>query len=111
MLRPISVTLAIVLLLPPSLLSAQDRWFGRDKMQHFAATAAIGGGGYALAASFTPRTRSRVVSGLTAGIGVAAAKELRDRKGGDPSWRDFVWGVAGTSAGVLIAHGIAKLRR
>lgn len=110
--RPIvSTLLATAFLIHPSLLSAQDRWLGRDKAKHVGATTAIGAGGYALAVPVTRRTRWRMVIGTTAGLGAAAAKELRDRSHGDPSWRDFAWGAAGTSAGVLIAHGIAKIWR
>jgi hypothetical protein len=48
------------------------------------------------------------VLGTSAGLGAGAAKELRDRRHGQPSWRDFTWSAAGTAAGVLVAWIVDK---
>lgn len=39
-----------------------------------------------------------------------AAKEIRDRKGGDPSWRDFTWHAVGAATGVTVAWLIDRAR-
>lgn len=90
---------------------ADDRWFARDKAEHFGATAALGAGGYALASTVAERERWRVAAGIGGGLGAAAAKELWDRShAGDASWRDFAWGAVGTTTGVTIAWAIDRLR-
>jgi uncharacterized protein YfiM (DUF2279 family) len=98
-----------VLLVNPCGVLGQDRWFARDKAQHFGVTAGIAAAGYALASPLSKRTRWRVVVGTGAGIGTAAGKELRDRSvHGRGSWRDFAWGAIGTTSGVLIMRLVDK---
>jgi uncharacterized protein YfiM (DUF2279 family) len=107
----ISIVTIAALAGAPANVRADDRWFARDKAEHFGATAALGAGGYALAATAAERERWRVVGGIGTGIGAAAAKELWDRShAGDPSWRDFAWGAVGTATGVTIAWAIDRLR-
>lgn len=107
-LRPCAI-LVVALLATPRGVRAQDRWLAADKAKHFGATTAIAAGGYGLAAPVTKQPRWRIIIGTSAGIGSATAKELWDRSHGDPSWRDFTWGAAGTTAGVLIARAIDKM--
>jgi uncharacterized protein YfiM (DUF2279 family) len=101
--------LLAVLLGTPAAARAQDRWLGADKAKHFGAGAGIAAGGYAVAVPVTRTRRWRVVLGATAGLGVAAGKELRDRSRGTSSWRDFSWAAAGTATGVLLAWTIDTL--
>jgi uncharacterized protein YfiM (DUF2279 family) len=96
----------------PAHVGADDRWFARDKAQHFGATAALGAGGYAVASTIAERERWRVAAGIGAGIGAAATKELWDRShAGDASWRDLAWGAVGTATGVTIAWAIDRVRQ
>ena len=98
----------VALLLWPSPVIAQDKWLAADKAKHFGAGAAVSGGGYAAAVPLTARTRWRITIGTTAGIAAGAGKELRDRRRGAGSWRDFAWTAGGTASGVVIAWIIDK---
>ncbi len=104
----IAAFVIVALLFAPTTAAADDKWFAADKAKHFGAGAGVAAGGYALAIPLTRQRRWRIVLGTTAGIGAAAGKELRDRRRGDPSWRDFTWSAAGTAAGVLAAWIIDK---
>ena len=84
-----------------------DAWVGRDKMQHFGAGAAIG-----LGCGVAAREGGASDSGCVAvAMGVtsvfAFAKEWRDQSvtGSGWSWKDVVWGWAGSIAGGLLAAG------
>ena len=101
--------LIAALVASPRPAAAQDRWLAADKAKHFGATTAISVSGYALAAPVTTREKWRIVAGTSTGIGAAAAKEMWDRSHGDGSWRDFAWGAAGTTLGVLIARAVDKM--
>ncbi len=112
--RATSVLLIIAWLASGSAARAQeidrDPWLGPDKALHFAASAGIAAGGYALGAQLWDQPAPRLISGgalaLTAGI----AKELYDLSGGgDPSWRDFTWDVIGTATGLLVSWLIDRL--
>jgi uncharacterized protein YfiM (DUF2279 family) len=106
MTRPAASAVLVVVLLAlllPRPAAGEDRWFAADKTRHFGAGAGIAAGGYAAAVPLTRRKRWRIVLGTTAGVGAAAGKELRDRRRGDPSWRDFTWSAAGAAAGVVVA--------
>jgi uncharacterized protein YfiM (DUF2279 family) len=109
-LHPVSAVVIATLVSGPAIVRAEDRWFARDKAEHFGATAGFGAGGYALASTVADRERWRIAAGVGSGIGAAAAKELWDRSHGDASWRDFAWGAVGTAAGVTIAWAIDRLR-
>jgi uncharacterized protein YfiM (DUF2279 family) len=100
--------LLLIILLPPRPAIAEDRWFAQDKAKHFGAAAGIAAGGYAVSVPLTGKRRWRVVLGTGAGLGAGAAKELRDRRHGQPSWRDFTWSAAGTATGVLVAWIVNK---
>lgn len=107
--RLLLVTLLCLAL--PAPLPAQDRWFAPDKAAHFGATLGISMGTYAGAALVTEQERWRMLSGVSGGLGAAAAKELWDRShGGTPSWRDFTWGVLGTAAGVAVSWLVDRAR-
>ena len=87
---------------------AQDQWFAADKAKHFGVGAAIAGGGYAVALPLTKRRRWRVTIATTTGVAAGAAKELRDRRRGGGSWRDFAWTASGAATGALIVWIIDK---
>lgn len=85
---------------------AEDRWLGRDKGLHAAASAVIAAAGYAASAPWVERPAGRAVIGASLAIGAGAGKELLwdaalDR--GDPSWKDFTWDLVGAAVGVGLA--------
>ena len=98
----------VALLAWPERAAAQDKWFAADKAQHFGAGAAVAGAGYAAAVPLTRRTGWRITIGTSAGIAAAGGKELRDRRRGTASWRDFAWTAGGAAAGTLVAWIIDK---
>jgi uncharacterized protein YfiM (DUF2279 family) len=106
--RTARTALFLFLVITPRLAFAEDRWLARDKAKHFGAAAGIAAGGYAIAVPLTEKRRWRLVLGTGAGLGAGAAKELRDRRHGQPSWRDFTWSAAGTAAGVFVAWIVDK---
>jgi putative lipoprotein len=94
----------IVLLASPKEASAEDEWFGADKVLHFGVSAALSGGGYALASLAFDRKWERATTGAVFSLTLGAAKEFYDLAGhGDASWKDFTWDVAGTALGTGIA--------
>jgi uncharacterized protein YfiM (DUF2279 family) len=106
--RSVVLALLFLIIITPRLAFAEDKWLARDKARHFGAAAGIAAGGYAIAVPLTDNTRWRIVLGTGAGLGGGAAKELRDRRHGQPSWRDFTWSAAGTAAGVFVAWIVDK---
>jgi len=88
--------------------AAQDTWFAADKAQHFGAGAAAAGAGYAVAVPLTRRTGWRITIGTSVGIAAGGGKELRDRRRGNASWRDFAWTAGGAVTGTLVAWVIDK---
>ena len=90
-----------ILLLSLSLqtLSAPDKWFAVDKVQHFFI------GTFVQSASFGVLRAAKVdrapALAIASGLSVTAAlgKEIRDRNGrGDPSVKDAAWSLAGAAA-------------
>lgn len=109
----LAVFIALVLLigtLTPVSANAQSRWLGRDKAQHFVVGTVFAGGGYAVGAAVSPDRGKRIAIGFAFGLGSGAAKEIRDRKGGDPSSRDFTWHAVGAATGVTVAWLIDRAR-
>jgi putative lipoprotein len=95
--------LSASLLLPPIRLT--DRWFGEDKLKHFAASFVVSSlaasGARAWGADRDTRVGIAIGVGATAGVG----KEVADRRAGGPfSFRDLVWDAGGITAAALVAH-------
>jgi putative lipoprotein len=107
-LRGLAGLLALALflaLVPKARAAAPDPWFGRDKALHFGATFTLASGGYAGTALFSERQGVRAAAGAGLGLGAGIAKEIYDRyAGGDASFRDLTWDVAGTATGVLVSY-------
>lgn len=81
-----------------------DPWFGVDKALHFAAGAGLGGGGYGLGVLAFDERWAGVAFGAGLGLALAGLKEGLDAAGlGTPSYKDFIWGLLGTSLGVGVA--------
>ena len=93
---------------------AEDRWLGRDKGLHAAASAVIAAAGYAAAAPWIDHPAGRAAVGASLALGAGAAKEIvwdaaLDR--GDPSWKDFTWDVIGAAVGVGVALLVDRAAR
>ena len=81
-----------------------DPWWGRDKALHFGVSAGLGASGYAVSSLVLESRLERAAAGAAFSLTLGAGKELYDlSSGGDASWKDFTWDVAGTSVGVGIA--------
>jgi len=81
-----------------------DPWWGTDKALHMSVCAGLSGGGYALSTQITGDIPGRAAFGAAVGIGAGLGKEVLDATGlGDPSWKDFLWDVIGTSIGISVA--------
>ncbi len=89
---------------PQERTHADDRWFGRDKLYHFAGSAIIQTATHTFvrAGGSEYRTASNLAAATTLAIGVG--KELLDRADGRYfSWKDLVADVTGgTTAAVLV---------
>ena len=82
----------------------EDPWWGRDKALHFGVSAGLGASGYALSSLAFESRLERAAGGAAFSLTLGAGKELYDLSGGgDASWKDFTWDVAGTSVGVGLA--------
>lgn len=85
-----------------------DRWLGRDKLYHFAASAVIHSTTHAVlrANGHGYRDAAWTAAGVTVTIGVA--KELWDRHSGRVvSYKDLVADAAGTGTGAILMRRIA----
>ncbi|MCW6569550.1 YfiM family lipoprotein [Yersinia ruckeri] len=81
--------------------TANDSWTGKDKAQHFFASAVFAAAGTAYGDHQNwSDTRSRSF-GLLFSIGIGAGKEFYDSResGSGWSWKDFAWDVAGAITG------------
>lgn len=95
------VAVGFLLAAPSTVRADDDPWTGPDKERHFAASAGIAGGGYALGLSAFDARWKALVAGGAAAIVAGAAKEGVDALGyGTPSWRDFTWDILGAAAGL-----------
>jgi hypothetical protein len=93
----------------PLLLALQAQ-VTADQTLHFGVTAAISAGGYFIGSELGEALPRFLLGGIL-GVGAAAGKELIDLEAGDPSAVDFVAGVAGTAAGLLLAWAIDRFFR
>jgi len=88
-----------------------DPWFGPDKPVHFAVSAGIASGSYALAGLLPGSSEGlRLVVGGSAALAAGAAKELFDLATGlgTPSWKDFTWDAAGTAVGLAVTWAVDR---
>ncbi|CAI1035939.1 YfiM family lipoprotein [Serratia entomophila] len=106
--RPLRLSVVPPLLLLTSGCThlANDSWTGKDKAQHFVASAAFAAAGAAYGDRQNWHEARGRSFGLAFSVGLGAAKELYDsREGGTGwSWKDFAWDVAGAAAGYSLYH-------
>ncbi|MGB9096256.1 YfiM family lipoprotein [Erwinia sp.] len=83
---------------------ATDNWTGKDKAEHFVASAVLSGTGSAYGDKQHWSEGRSASFGLMFALSLGAAKELYDsREGGSGwSWKDFSWDVAGAATGYTI---------
>lgn len=94
---------------PQERTRADDRWFGRDKAYHFAASALIQGVGHGVlrGSGNDYRTASRTAGLTTLTIGVA--KEIYDRADGRYfSWKDLTADAAGGVNGAILVRQVDR---
>ncbi|WP_045045920.1 YfiM family lipoprotein [Rouxiella chamberiensis] len=99
-------TLIPVIFLPLFICSgcthwARDNWTGKDKAEHFAASAVLAAAGTAYANN---QGRSEAQSrsfGLLFSVGIGAGKEFYDSREAGSGWslKDFSWDIAGAATG------------
>ncbi len=99
--RPLFILIIPALLCSGCTHFANDSWTGKDKAEHFAASAILAAAGTAYGEHEgwnDARSRS---FGLLFSIGLGAGKELYDSReaGTGWSWKDFAWDIAGAAAG------------
>jgi putative lipoprotein len=98
------LTALLAFLASPKEARAEDEWLGTDKFLHFGVSAALSGGGYAVASLAFDRKWERATTGAVFSLTLGATKELYDLAGhGDASWKDFTWDIVGTAVGTGIA--------
>jgi putative lipoprotein len=97
----------------PAQADDSDPWVSRDKALHFDVSAGIAAAAYGVSAGWLVDARWKALAlGGGVALGAGAAKELVDATGvfgGDPSWKDFVWDIVGTVAGLALAWGVDVL--
>lgn len=80
---------------------ANDSWTGKDKAQHFFASAALAVAGTAYGEHQNWSDAKSRNFGLLFSIGIGAGKEWYDSRqaGTGWSWKDFTWDIAGAITG------------
>jgi len=99
-----AIFLIVLLLAPLSNAENKDRWFAKDKYEHFAISAIYAGGSTFIAKRHFGISKSQApVVGFGITISLGAAKEGADfiSHKGTASGKDFLWDVAGALAGAL----------
>jgi len=98
-----------IVLIPAGNQAFADPWTGRDKAAHFAAGMGISALSAGLIEGWTGYDRWKTFGiSVSAGAGVSLFKEGADLvfNTGDPSYKDLLWGIAGSLVGSLIVIGI-----
>jgi putative lipoprotein len=102
----IFATILIVIFLTPLLRAEnKDRWFARDKYEHFVLSTFYSAGTTLIAHRHFDLSKSKApVVGFGFSISIGAAKEVFDATShkGTASSKDFIWDIAGALAGALV---------
>jgi putative lipoprotein len=90
-------------LIYPSPQRRNDPWFGRDKVRHLGASAAIQIIGFGVLRSARLGQRPALVLAGVTTLAAGVGKELHDRRsGGHPSVRDLAWDLTGLALGAAL---------
>ncbi|AIX72788.1 MAG: YfiM family lipoprotein [Mixta calida] len=84
--------------------TAQDRWTGKDKAQHFIASALLSVAGNEYGQQQGWNTRRSNSFGLMFAFSLGAVKEVYDSRpdGSGWSWKDLGWDIAGAATGFVL---------
>lgn len=102
--KVIGTVILILLLAPVSMAVEKDKWFARDKYEHFAVSVFYSAGTTVVAhRHFDLGKKDAPVVGFAVTISLGAAKEGYDHFGhkGTASIKDFIWDIAGALTGAL----------
>lgn len=81
-----------------------------DSRAHLAAGAGVAAAGFVVGDALSPHAEERLLLGVGAGVGAAAAKELADAAGlGVAAWDDLAWSALGAALGALLAWAADEL--
>jgi uncharacterized protein YfiM (DUF2279 family) len=79
--------------------SAHDAWFSADKLQHFLSSAFVQSLTYGSLRGVGASHGAALAGASITTAAVGVGKEIYDsRTGGDPSFRDLTWDLAGAGA-------------
>jgi len=83
---------------------AQDSWTGKDKAQHYVASALLAAAGSEIAHHQQQDNTQNLRFGLMFSLSFGAAKELYDSRaaGSGWSWKDLAWDAAGAASGIML---------
>ncbi|SFM85905.1 putative lipoprotein [Izhakiella capsodis] len=83
---------------------ADDAWTGKDKAQHFVASALLAAAGSEYAKHQHINGSSSAGIGLLFSLSIGAGKEAYDSRpsGSGWSWKDFSWDLAGAATGYTL---------
>jgi putative lipoprotein len=100
------ITILIILLIitPLTYAGEKDRWFTRDKYEHFAISMIYSSGATFIAHRHFEISKSKAPAvGFGFSITLGAAKEVGDfaTHKGTASGKDFIWDIAGALAGAI----------
>lgn len=98
------IVLLAVLLCSGCAHVAQDEWTGRDKVDHFFASAALAAAGSEYEQRQHLSDRQSQTIGFMFSLSLGAAKEGYDSRpaGSGWSWKDFAWDAAGAASGIAL---------
>lgn len=83
---------------------ANDAWTGRDKAEHYFASAALAATGSEVAHRQHVSHRQSNTVGFMFSVSLGAGKEAFDSRpsGSGWSWKDFSWDLAGAASGIAL---------
>jgi putative lipoprotein len=100
----IAAILIIIFLAPLSQAENKDRWFAKDKYEHFVLSTFYSAGTTFIAHRHFDLNKNKApVVGFGFTVSLGAAKEVFDATShkGTPSGKDFLWDIAGALAGAF----------
>ncbi|MGR3303602.1 MAG: hypothetical protein ACUZ8I_14040 [Candidatus Scalindua sp.] len=90
---------------PPA--AKKDEWFAKDKAQHFSASFLIGALTYSIARAGEADKNDASIIAFSFSSSCGIAKEINDEvKRNDWSYKDLIWDIIGSVAGVSISNAL-----